>query len=491
MVPRLHKRGKSFKGACSYILHDPGASTTERVLCAETLNLSGAPDNAWREMHATWKDRVRLKRAAGVDLRGRDNKSPVLHMTLSWHAEDNPSLTHMRDTARDALKAIGLDHHQALLAVHCDKQHMHAHLVINTVDPENGRTAPMKFTKERLSKWAEGYERDHGIRCEQRIENNKKREEAKTDRKLEAISILLAGDQAAAIVKAPFVPVKDQSVNRKTWFEKQEIVARMKEMRARYEQPHKLERGILAAKHREQRQALWQNTKAASDNAREHIKARYKSVWRDLYREQRREARQLDMRRNHPLERAVYVFLNRQRLSGGKPLDMKQMAGLILKPNKLLSHVDKMHERERRKLARIQSADTHQHTAVIMAQHRIKADRLSAEQSNEREAQWAAQREIKEISISFTLAKQELIAEHQIRPPPAPSRPLRRARAAEPQKPNVSVTFAQEAVRPPAGARQPFNDVADRHSRSRSEELRREMEAWRKRNGGRDFGREL
>lgn len=442
-------------------------------------------------MHATWKDRVRLKRAAGVDLRGRDNKTPVLHLTLSWHADDNPSLTHMQDTARDALKAIGLEQHQALLAVHSDKQHMHAHLVINTVDPENGRTAPMKFTKERLSKWAEGYERDHGIRCEQRIENNKKREEAKTDRKLEAISILLAGNQGAAIVKAPFVPVKDQSLSRKTWFERQEIVARMKEMRSRYEQPHKLERRILAAKHREQRQALWQNTKAASDNARAHIKARYKPVWRDLYREQRREARQLDTRRNHPLERAVYVFLNRDRLGNGKPLTMKQMAGLILKPNKLLSHVEKMHERERRRLARIQSADTHQYTDVIMAQHRNKADRLSADQAIERETQWAEQREIKQVSISFTLAKQELIAEHQIRLPPALSRPLRRAKPPEPEKPNVRETFAVKAVPPPAEVQQPFNDAADKQPLSRSEELRREMEVWRKRNEGRDFGREI
>ena len=36
-------------------------------------------------------------------------------------------------------------------------------------------TSPMKFTKLELSKWAEAYEKEHGIHCEERIKNNEER----------------------------------------------------------------------------------------------------------------------------------------------------------------------------------------------------------------------------------------------------------------------------------------------------------------------------
>ena len=146
-------------------------------------------------MEATWQNRMRLKRAAGISMRGRDNKDPVLHMTLSWHADDKPTPEHMKETARAALKALGLEEHQVLMAGHDDKNHMHAHLVINTVHPETGRTAPMKYTKERLSRWAEAYEKEHGVHCEQRIENNKERDRLKDQRSANANDILMAAEQ--------------------------------------------------------------------------------------------------------------------------------------------------------------------------------------------------------------------------------------------------------------------------------------------------------
>ena len=40
--------------------------------------------------------------------------------------------------------------HEALITAHTDKQHMHVHVVVNTVHPETGMTAPMKFTKLEL-----------------------------------------------------------------------------------------------------------------------------------------------------------------------------------------------------------------------------------------------------------------------------------------------------------------------------------------------------
>ena len=40
MVPRLHAKGTSFKGASAYLLHDKAASTSERVAWTDTRNLA-------------------------------------------------------------------------------------------------------------------------------------------------------------------------------------------------------------------------------------------------------------------------------------------------------------------------------------------------------------------------------------------------------------------------------------------------------------------
>jgi Relaxase/Mobilisation nuclease domain len=117
-------------------------------------------------MFETWRDRTKLKREAGVDLRGRDNKTPVLHYTLSWALDEKPTAEHMKETALSSLKALKLDQHQALIVAHGDKEHVHLHVVANTVHPETGRTAPLKYAKLALSRWAEAYEREHGIHCQ-------------------------------------------------------------------------------------------------------------------------------------------------------------------------------------------------------------------------------------------------------------------------------------------------------------------------------------
>ena len=40
-------------------------------------------------MFDTYRNRTAFELNAGVDPRGRDTKAPVLHYTLSWHADDN------------------------------------------------------------------------------------------------------------------------------------------------------------------------------------------------------------------------------------------------------------------------------------------------------------------------------------------------------------------------------------------------------------------
>ena len=60
--------------------------------------------------------------------------------------------------------------HEVLIVAHDDTRYPHVHVVANRVDPETGKAAKLGNSKLRLSRWAEGYEREQGrIRCERRV----------------------------------------------------------------------------------------------------------------------------------------------------------------------------------------------------------------------------------------------------------------------------------------------------------------------------------
>ena len=61
-----------------------------------------------------------------------------------------------------SLEALGLEGHEALIVAHDDTRHPHVHVVANRVDPETGKAAKLGNSKLRLSRWAEGYEREQG-----------------------------------------------------------------------------------------------------------------------------------------------------------------------------------------------------------------------------------------------------------------------------------------------------------------------------------------
>jgi hypothetical protein len=258
-------------------------------------------------MMQTWRDRGVLKAAAGVDARGRDNWKPVLHYTLSWHADDKPSPENMQQAAIDSLKALGLSEHEAIIASHSDKKHMHVHIVANTVHPVTGKTAPLKFTKRDLSTWAEAYEREHGIHCEERIKNNEERRRLAGERDRESLAILTAAaEQKPLPARTPYGPVKHKATNRNQWFERKDILDRMKSMRAALDQQAKTSRDATWARHSGERDDLDANSEAAVDNVRSHMQERFRPQWRDLYRSHRQEVRKVG--RMTLLDRAAFVY---------------------------------------------------------------------------------------------------------------------------------------------------------------------------------------
>jgi len=475
MIPRLQARGRSFKGSCTYVLHDPKAKTRDRVAWTLTRNLHSDPDHVWFEMYETWRNQAQLKANAGLSARGRKNETPVLHYTLAWHIDDKPTPEQMQAAALASLRVLGLEEHEALIVAHDDKTHPHVHIVANTVHPYTGRTAALKYSKERLSEWAEAYEREHGrIHCEERVKNNEERRNIRKARAQERLAESFA-PAAAPPPKMPYVPVKDNSPTRPQWFDRKEIVDRMKRLRAELDLQHKAERGATWERQKTERDALDRDTQAAIDNARAHMRERFRPQWRALYGQQGRERRVATSGGVLPLERAVFVFKNRHRLSGRSALSLRQIVGLVLSPARLARALESVHLRERRTLARDSRLETKQLTERIWAIHRERFHTLRERQAQEREAERAHQR-LERKDVTLARAKAHLIEELAR---PAPLRP-------QPRPPREALTTAGQ-----------FNlaavDLSDTVPApvSRADQIRRDMEIWRQQNGHRDIGREF
>jgi hypothetical protein len=157
-------RGTSFKGALTYVLHDKDAATAERVGFVELRNLAtDDPERAWGEMMALCDAADDLKRRAGIKATGRKLTKPVYAFTLNWHEDDRPEPAHMRETALDALRALGLEDRQAIIVEHTDRPHRHVHIIVNLLDPVTGKAASLSNDEHKLDRWADDYEQTQGV----------------------------------------------------------------------------------------------------------------------------------------------------------------------------------------------------------------------------------------------------------------------------------------------------------------------------------------
>jgi hypothetical protein len=186
MVPKIHAKGRSFKGAANYLLHDIEADTAERVAWTEVLNIATRrAEAAWRVMAATSLDQDRLKRQAGIPNTGRKSKEHVLHFSLSWHASEAPTLTReeMMRAALTVLRVMKAHEHQAIVICHTDKPQPHVHVLVNRVNQRDGRILSSSFEKLKASRWAQKYEEERGqVFCTERVLNNAARDRGEFNR---------------------------------------------------------------------------------------------------------------------------------------------------------------------------------------------------------------------------------------------------------------------------------------------------------------------
>lgn len=253
MVPKAHKTG-SFKAAANYYLHDKGASSTERVSFTLTENL---PTNdaalGMKIMAHTAMNADYLKRQAGVSTRGRKQEKPVYAYSLAWHPDDRPpTRDDMIDAAKDTLKRLGLDRHEAIIVGHNDTKHPHVHVIVNRVNPETGVMAKLSNDRHIFSRWAQAHEQARGeIRCEQRVENNRRRD------------------------KGEYVKDRNNSAADYRRWRHRQLQTAFKDRAA--------DRDALGAAHKAQHEALFAAKEQKIRQARQAITDRYENHWASLY----------------------------------------------------------------------------------------------------------------------------------------------------------------------------------------------------------------
>ena len=187
MICKLTGCGASFGTITQYCLREArqevegrGRRPGSRVEWTETLNLAtDDPRRAARIMGGTAADAAELKRLSGLPPTGRKLEKPVLHYSLSWPPGQQADRVQMMAAVRGSMQALGVEDRQALVVAHGDTDHPHVHVIVNRVDWQTGKAATLSRSRLKLSRWAEGWERDHGgIVCERRARNNAMRDMA-------------------------------------------------------------------------------------------------------------------------------------------------------------------------------------------------------------------------------------------------------------------------------------------------------------------------
>ena len=145
---------RSFQNVARY-LEQPKAGREDltRVTWTDARNLVSTNhlDQAAREMALMARSNTRVER-------------PVLHMSISWAPEDDPSRTQMREVAYQVLDSIGCESHQSVLVAHGDEPYAHVHTMTNRIHPESSKSRPNTLFYRTVQATLRRAEREMGFR---------------------------------------------------------------------------------------------------------------------------------------------------------------------------------------------------------------------------------------------------------------------------------------------------------------------------------------
>lgn len=390
-------RGTSFKGALTYVLHDKGASTNERVGSVECRNLAtDDPHRAWREMKALCDAADDLKKRSGIKATGRKLTKPVYAFSLNWHEADNPDPEHMRETAADALRALGMEDLQAVIVEHTDTPHKHVHVIVNLVDPDTGRTRSVSNDEHKLDRWADDYEQsrgvirsparrekfhalDNGIKAPKRPSQAQTREEWKATRALQTEY----AKRRAAEIKAAFAErVADLKARQQAGYHGRTVEA--ESLWKRYQ----ADRKSIRDRYQPFIDAIWKSKRKHPPHP--HTEQAFRDIqesaeWRELGRNLFRQRRRFDAR-----ERSLLGALgNAIRLHHAARKERGALANLfklMVSPNQRKQQFQKQQDSQKQALRRRQAETRKQRAETLKASRQVELANLSMEFQRHRKA---------------------------------------------------------------------------------------------------------
>lgn len=175
-VPPARKDGgSSFEDLEAYItegIEQSGDSTdkgswdrlTQYITKESVLNAMGA------EVEKTIA--VEIGNVASLDTAAQEMKvvasynkrvdNPTLHYILSWPEHEVPKPQEIFEAARATLKALRMDDHQYIIAIHGNTDNIHAHIAVNRVHPRTYKAARIEWMHKTLHRAAREIEIEHG-----------------------------------------------------------------------------------------------------------------------------------------------------------------------------------------------------------------------------------------------------------------------------------------------------------------------------------------
>jgi hypothetical protein len=145
MISKVIKPGRSFAGACRYLLNNRDQ--------AEVILSEGIRDYNYQLMTADFESQRNLNPAL---------KSPVQHIILSWCAGELIGNEKMAEIAAAYLIRIQVSNTQFAVVKHADRDNPHVHILFNRVD-NTGRTIKDSFLGLRGKKVAQQLTQEYGL----------------------------------------------------------------------------------------------------------------------------------------------------------------------------------------------------------------------------------------------------------------------------------------------------------------------------------------
>lgn len=381
MIPKVLK-GRSFKGAASYLLHDThDHGTSERVTWTATLNLlTENPQTAWKVMAATAMNADQLKAEAGIKATGRKAQHSVLHLVLSWHPEESNTLTRdeMRAAAESAIHVLGGTDRQALIIGHNDSPHPHVHVLLNRHCPETGRILSSSKEKLKLSQWAQAYEQQRGkIYCEERVHNNDARERGDYTRGARPLPRQIVEAHKVLRDAANDNPDRIAQLRGNHHSRIRELGVQTRALKERHAQAWE----HLQAQDRARRAQIRHETSNAIAKIRTHLLGQFRPAWRALRdtEEQDRETFKSREQSRFGQLRNLFQTMNvhRSALDGPKPHIVTQLWRGMTSSQERAAMLERTHAQRRQELEAQQRGAIRAGLVPVHAQSQLAATRAA------------------------------------------------------------------------------------------------------------------